>query len=74
MAFDLSETDHGRLDKMLDFILELYAEGEVSIEEARSALAHIVAAAAIDNEGEVLAWLNPEQLTHWKEEVIAHRP
>jgi hypothetical protein len=68
MAFILSQSDRERLDDMLDFFLGSCAKGEVSIASARSALAQILTAAVIDNEGEVLAWLRPEQLVQWKED------
>ena len=66
MTIDLTEKDHRALDQSLDTILKAYAAGEDSLPAARYALAHIITAACIENEGEVRSWLKPEILQNWK--------
>src|SRR5262245_9898660 len=68
MAIKLSEDDHGKLDNLLDGILDAYRAREVSQSQARSALAHVVTAAAIQNEREVRCWLEPNRAKFWKRE------
>ena len=48
--------------------LTAHAHGNVSLLQARAALAHVLTAAAIQNEAEVRAWLEPDRLARWKEE------
>lgn len=65
----LSEKDHRALDAVLDAILNAHKNDEVSLQAARGALAHVVTAAAIGNEGEVRGWLKPETIETWKSGV-----
>jgi hypothetical protein len=57
MAIDLTEDDHIALDGFLDTILNAYKDGKLTLDEARSHLAQVVAAAAIDNASEVKAYI-----------------
>ena len=50
MAIELSERDHDLLDRFLAKVLDGYRSGEITLAEARFALAHIIAAAADDND------------------------
>ena len=59
---------------MIDSVVKSYANDEVSLAQAREAIAHVVAAAANDNEGEVRSWLEPERVAVWKEFCRATRP
>ena len=63
----LSSGDHRKLDATLDTILKALVSGEVSLEVARGALAHIIAAATLGNESVVRGWLQPETVLDWKE-------
>lgn len=69
MAIDLSEADHNDMDSFLEFVLDAYANKEVSRLSAVAALAHVLTAAAKDNQGEVLAWFKPAQYQRWAREV-----
>lgn len=69
MAIELTEADHNAMDAFLEFVLDAYAEGEVSRSSAVAALAHVLTAAARDNHGEVLAWFKPDQYESWVKEV-----
>ena len=71
MAIKLSERDHRALDAMIDAILDAHVSGEVSPHAARGALAHVITAAAIENEGELRGWLKPETVAAWKRGVGA---
>jgi hypothetical protein len=73
MAFNLSEHDHRRLDRMIDDFLETYKRGDLSLEQVRSGIAHVFTAAMIDNENEVLSWLKPETRDYWKRDIDASR-
>lgn len=66
MTIKLSEKDHRALDAMIDGILKSHKDGEVSHLAARGALAHVITAAAIGNEGELRGWLKPATLDSWK--------
>lgn len=66
MAIKLSEKDHRAMNVTLDAILLLHSEGKVTLGEARGALAHVVTAAAIGNEGQLRGWLKPETVAEWK--------
>ncbi|MBB4041662.1 hypothetical protein GGR34_003340 [Microvirga flocculans] len=68
MAIKLTEADHNKLDALLDGVLDAHASGDVILSQAREAIAHVFAAAAIDNETEVKSWLEPDRLESWKEE------
>ena len=67
MAISLTDTHHAQLDVFLEFVLDAYKNNEATRSEAVGALAHVLTAAAIDNEGEVYAWLNPDQYERWLE-------
>jgi hypothetical protein len=70
MAIDLTEKDHNRLDAMLGQILDWYKVGEVSRNAAIGAIAHVFAAAAKDNAGEVQSWLHDaDVLRRWHEGI-----
>lgn len=74
MSFDLSNKNHKNLDALLSKILDWHKEGAITKNEAIGVLAHILTAAAIDNESEVISWLEkPEVLERWKEYSDMHR-
>ena len=74
MPITLKYTDHRKLDQMIDSVFKAYANDEVSLPQAREAIAHVVTAAANDNEAEVRSWLEPERAAIWKEFCRATRP
>ena len=51
MTLNLSENDHHILDEYLNAVLDAYKAGEIDQLEARSDLAHTIAAAAEDEPG-----------------------
>jgi endonuclease/exonuclease/phosphatase (EEP) superfamily protein YafD len=57
---------------MIDSVFKTYANDEVSLAQAREAIAHVVTAE--HNEGEVRRWLEPERVAVWKEFCRATRP
>ena len=69
MPIKLSSKDQKSLDAMLDTLLAAHAAGEVTAAEVRGALAHVITAAAIQNEGEVRGWLKPETVARWKADL-----
>jgi hypothetical protein len=62
---ELSKDDDRRLRAMCYAILDAAAARQVSRGEAMAAFAHIIAAAAIGNEGEFRRWLRPEMVARW---------
>ena len=66
MATELSERDHDLLDRFLDKALDGYRSGEITLAEARFALAHIIAAAADDNFDQVLTFMEMK-LKAWED-------
>jgi hypothetical protein len=69
MAIDLTEPDHNNMDSFLEFVLDAYANEQVSRSQAVAVLAHVLTAAAKDNHSEVLAWFRPSQYQEWAREV-----
>ena len=70
MAIELSNDDHKKLDELLGKVLDAYQGGAVSRDAAIGAIAHLVAAAAQDNDGEVKSWVQkPEVYERWKKGV-----
>ena len=70
MAISLSSADHDKMEVLLDGILEAVASEDVTAKEARNAIAHILTAAAIGNEGELRGWLDdPGVLQEWKDQA-----
>ncbi len=61
-------TDHRQLDRLIGSILEAFAAKEVTLPQAREAIAHVITAAAIGNEPEVRDWLGRERVGRWKKE------
>jgi len=57
------------MDDLHEVVLEAYAKGDIELITATGLLGHVMTAAAIDNEGEFLAWLNPEQQQSWLKEA-----
>ncbi len=74
MAVKLTDKDYTNLDKSVGAILDAYTSVEVTKAQAIGAIAHIIAAAAKDNESEVKSWGTPATIARWKETAIAHRP
>ena len=60
MAFDFTAAEHKLLTNFVDDILEAYREGKISLLVARADLAHVIAAAALDNEESVRSHLNTD--------------
>jgi cell division inhibitor SulA len=71
MPIQLSSADHRKLDALLNAVLEAHAGGEITVDQARSALAHVFTAAATGNEGEVRTWLKPETREEWRRLILA---
>ena len=69
MAYTISRRNHRRMDALHKVVLEAYAKGDIELITATGLLGHVMTAAAIDNEGEFLAWLNPEQQQAWLKEA-----
>jgi hypothetical protein len=67
MGIRLTQAENGKLDMMLEAILEAYATGDVTIKNAVGALAQVITAAAIDDEDEVRSWLDPGRIARWKD-------
>lgn len=64
----LTSTEHKQMDKLLGKLLDSYQTGEVSKPAVIGALAHVITAAAIDNEGELRSWLKePDVFERWKQ-------
>jgi hypothetical protein len=61
----LSDADHDRLTTLIYAILDAASARQVSRMEAMAALAHVITAAAIGNEGEVRGWLEPQTVSAW---------
>ena len=68
MAIDLTNATHNAMDGFFEFVLDAYKDGRVSRSNAVGALAHVIAAAAKDNDGEVIAWFRKEQYERWERE------
>ena len=66
MAIKLSGADHEAMNVMIDRIMAAHSSGKASVGEARDAIAHVITAAAIGNEGELRGWLRPETVDDWE--------
>ena len=73
MPIDLSQRDHQQLDKLLDSVLTTYSDGKVPLVSALAVLAQIITAAAADDGDELRAWLEPDRLARWQEEIRRYR-
>jgi hypothetical protein len=71
MQITLTDRHHRQLDVTIDHILEAHAKKKISLPQARAAIAHIIAAAALGNEQEVRDWLTPDRVTRWRNEIKA---
>ena len=65
MPIGLSDGDHDRLTAMIYTVIDGVAARQISRLEAMSALAHVITAGAIGNEGEFRGWLKPETVGRW---------
>jgi hypothetical protein len=65
MGIELSERNHDLLDRFLANALDGYRSGEITLAEARLALAHVIAAAADDNFEQVVPFMELK-LKAWK--------
>ena len=65
MAIDLKDKDHKGIDHFLNFVLDAHKSGQVPTSKAVYLIAHVIAAAAQDNESEVKAWADDDQLKTW---------
>ncbi|PDS45761.1 hypothetical protein CO662_36785 [Rhizobium anhuiense] len=74
MAFNINSTQHRQLNTLLGELLDLYKESEFTKGEVIGALAHLFTAAALDNDGEVKAWIErPDVLQRWKDDILNGR-
>ena len=74
MTFNLNESGHKKLDDFLGTMLDGYKSGEFSKNDVIGALAHVFTAAMIDNEGEVISWIEkPETLKQWRADLDGTR-
>jgi len=48
-VMDLTESEHRKLDQLIDTILQAYADEEVSLLQARSAIVHVITSLEIEN-------------------------
>ena len=55
MPFKLTEKQHKELDRYLALVLDAYKDGAFSRSEAIGELAHVMTAAALDNNSELMA-------------------
>jgi hypothetical protein len=63
---ELSDEDHDQLTALIYTILDAVAGRQITRADAMSALAHVITAAAIDNESEVRGWLvEPDTVAGW---------
>jgi hypothetical protein len=54
--------DHGKLDVLLEKILDAHHSGAASRSVAISAIVHVIAAVEKGNEAEVQSWLNNKDI------------
>ncbi|OAF13915.1 hypothetical protein AXW67_18205 [Bradyrhizobium neotropicale] len=52
MSFEPTKTDHASLDQFLETVLDAYKAGRADRNSCVGAIAHVMTAAAIDNETE----------------------
>ena len=62
---ELSDEDDDQLTALIYTILDAAAGRQITRLEAMSALAHVIAAAAIGNERELRGWLKPDTVAGW---------
>ena len=65
MGIELTERDHDLLDRFIAKALDGYRSGEITLAEARFALAHVIAAAADDNFDQVVTFIEAK-LKAWE--------
>jgi len=74
MTFDLGRRkDQKAIDALLDGVLKAHAAGEVSLDQARCLLGHLITLAGNGDEILVRDWLTPRRLTEWLEKCRAAR-
>jgi hypothetical protein len=75
MTFDLGcHKDQKATDALLDGVLKAYAADNVSLEQARYLLGHLIILAGKGDERLVRNWLTPLRLTDWLEKCRTARP
>ncbi|MGL9618294.1 hypothetical protein QRQ56_09855 [Bradyrhizobium sp. U531] len=57
MAFQPTKTDHAALDQFLETVLDAYKTGYSDRNSCVGAIAHVMTAAAIDNEKEFKSYI-----------------
>ena len=74
MKLDFTDIDHGKLDALIDGILEAYNNGIVSKVQARAVIAQVFCAAAVTDQARLVReWLEPQRLAQWLEDCRAKR-
>jgi hypothetical protein len=61
MAIKLTQGDHQRIESFVSFVLEGYADQDVSLSHAAGAIAKLVSAAADDDETDMKKWLQSSE-------------
>ena len=75
MTFDLGYLkDQEATDALIEGVLKAHAADEVSLEQARYLLSHILILAGKGDERLVRNWLKPPRLSEWLQTCRAARP
>jgi hypothetical protein len=73
MSIEFSDTDQRLLTLLIDSILKAVVMTEVTTEQARQAIAHLVLVAARGDERDLRDWFDPETIDVWKRQCVAAR-
>jgi hypothetical protein len=75
MTFDLGQQkDRRATDALLDGVLKAHAADDVSLEQARTLLGHLLILAGKGDESLVRNWLSPARLREWLATCRGARP
>jgi hypothetical protein len=61
MALKLTKGDHQRVESFVSFVLEAYADQDVTLAHATGAIARLISAAADDDETDMKKWLQSSE-------------
>jgi hypothetical protein len=74
MPAELTAKDHAKIDRIVETVLQAYAQAEVTLLQAQYLIGNLIAAGARNDGAELREWIDdPERVNRWKEECRAAR-
>lgn len=73
MTIQLKNYDNKKIDALIESVLLAHKSDEVTLDQARYLIGHLISGAAADNAALLQEWMDPSRIARWKEECSKAR-